>query len=171
MKFTVQGKILSEVICYIEREKQAAKRNIPLESVPLKYGAIRLAVNLIELENKVHVINKSSKDASIKQERLILEISYKFDKDGKVISDHEIIEELHKGQDVELTLDQGYIAKNHHLKLINTAPNSIVKSYFVKCWADKISFLNVPEMTPENSTITPKEVVTKMSLNPNLIIA
>lgn len=169
MRFTVQGKVLSKVECHKERQVQAQRKGLQLDSVPLKYGAVRIAVNLIELQDTVYLIDKSSKDFSIKEERLILEISYKFDVNGNIISEHDIVNDLEIKDDVELIMEDAYVAKNHYLKLINAGQETI-KSYFLKSWANKIYFLNSITELPSNNIIKPKSVIQKLNMNLELVI-
>lgn len=170
MRFTVQGKVLSKVECHKERQIQAERKGLTLDNVPLKYGSVRIAVNLIQLGETVYLIDKSPRDFSIKEERLILEISYKFDVEGNIISEHDIINDFNIREDIELVMDDAYVAKNHYLKLINVGEYTTIKSYFLKSWANKIYFLNCVAALPFDNTITPKTVVQRLNMNSDLVI-
>lgn len=170
MEFIAQGKVLSKVDCHIERQKQAERSNTHIDEVPLKYGSVRLGVNLIQFEGVTYTINRASIDKDIKEERLILEISYKFDSEGNIVSEHEIINEFNIGDNLELDMDSAFISKQHYLKLINVGIGTTIKSYFIKSWANRIDFLNVAEMEGKNNFITPKTIVQKISQDKSLII-
>lgn len=170
MKFIAQGKVLSKVDCHIERQKQAERTNTHIDEVPLKYGSVRLGVNLIQFEGVTYTINRNSIDKDIKEERLILEISYKFDREGNIVPEHEIINEFNIGDNLELNMDSAFISKQHYLKLINVGIGTTIKSYFIKSWANRIDFLNVAEMEGKNNFITPKTIVQKISQDKSLII-
>jgi hypothetical protein len=170
MRFTIQGKVLSKVACHKERQIQADRKGLTLDSVPLKYGAIRVAINVIQLEEDVYLIDKASNDYDIKEERLILEISYKFDKEGNIVKDHDVINDLEINEGVELIMDDAFVAKNHYLKLLTAGPHETIKSYFLKSWANKIYFLNAIAELPASSTIKPKEVIKRLNLDTQLVI-
>lgn len=171
MKFIAQGKVLSKVDCHIERQKQAERTNTSIEDVPLKYGSVRIGINLISFNNVIHTINRISDSKDIKEERLILEISYKFDAEGNICEEHEIINEINVGDNIELHMNSAFISNQHYLKLINVGFGTTIKSYFVKSWANRIDFLNVAEMEGQNNFITPKEVIQKISKDKTLIFA
>lgn len=170
MQFTVQGTVLSKVLCHKERQIQAERRGLSINEVPLKYGSVRIGVNVIKLDGTVYKINKMTDALNIKEERLILEISYKFDEEGNVIEYHDIVNDLEQYTDVELSMGDAYISKNHYLKLINVGSSSTIKSYFIKSWANKIYFLNSLELKTSDEWIKPKQVVKTMCLDPQLII-
>jgi hypothetical protein len=170
MRFTVQGKVLSKVECHKERQIQAERRGITLDQIPLKYGSIRVAVNLIKLKDTVYLIDKTSNDYNIKQERLILEISYKFNTNGNIIDEHNVIDDLSIKEDIELIMDDAFVAKNHYLKFINVGSQTTIKSYFLKSWANKIYFLNSIADLPFDEIIAPREVIKTLNLNKELII-
>jgi len=171
MKFIAQGIVLSKVACHIERQKQAERTGVLINDVPLKYGSVRLAVNLINLNNTTSTVTKLSLYPDVKEERLILEISYKFNPDGSIVSQHDIIDQITVGHSLELSMDCAYISKTHYLKLINVGINTTIKSYFIKSWADRIHFLNSPELKPNpHNSITPKLIVQKLCQDSSLII-
>ncbi len=170
MRFTIQGKVLSKVECHKEREFEAERKNITIDKVPLKYGSVRIAVNLIKLGQEVYIINKETNESNVKEERLILEISYKFDNEGNVIEDHDIINDFQVKEELEMIMDDAFVSKNHYLKFINTTSNQVIKSYFLKSWANKIYFLNCVEAMPADGDITPKEVIKQLNLNDQLVI-
>lgn len=177
MKFIAQGTILSKVECHHERKVRAELLNKPLEEVPLTFGSLRMGVNVIALYNSnnnisnIYNVDKYSNEKDIKEERLILEISFKYNKEGSIIEEHKVVEELIKGEQFELVMDSAFISKKHNLKLINTSSNGIIKSYFMKSWADKINYFTIPELEKATELITPKEMVQKISLDKELIIA
>jgi hypothetical protein len=171
MRFLIQGKVLSKVECHLEREAQANRKGITLDSVPLKYGSVRIAVNLINLDDTAYMIDRKSSDLNIKEDRLILEISYKFDAEGNVAEEHDIINDLHIKDNIELIMEDAYVAKNHYLKLINVGESTTIKSYFLKSWANKIYFLNEVAHIPYEDSITPKAVLQKLNVNQELVIA
>lgn len=171
MEFIAQGKVLSKVDCHIERQKQAERTNTSIDEVPLKYGSVRVGVNLISFNKVIHTINRTSVDKDIKEERLILEISYKFDAEGNISEEHEIINEMNVGDSIELDMSSAFISSQHYLKLINVGFGTTIKSYFVKSWANRIDFLNVAEMQGQNNFIAPKEVIQKINKDKTLIFA
>lgn len=171
MKFIAQGTILSNVACHNEREVRARQLGKPIEEVPLTFGSLRMGVNLIKLDDTVFNIDRKTNNPNIKEQRLILEISYKFDKQGDIIEAHQVIEELEVNKKYELVMDSGFITEKHYLKFISAGNNKTIKSYFIKSWADNIYFLTEPELQLGAKQITPKEVVKKFSLNEQLVIA
>lgn len=170
MRFVVEGKVLSKVACHNERRVRAALENIELEEVPLRYGSLRLAVNKIKLDDVVYNIDKSSSDPLVKEQRLILEISYKFDKEGKILDDHSIIEDLLKGSEYELTMDHSFIRKNHYLKFIPAGNNQTIKSYFLKSWANHIYYVDVCTLNSTTRSISPKAVLINRKVDNSLVI-
>ena len=175
MKFIAQGTILSKVACHNERQVHAQRLNKPVEEIPLTFGSLRMGVNLIAFyendQRVVYNVDRRSTDKDIKEQRLILEISFKYDRDGNVIEAHEVVNELVKGQQFELTMDSAFITKNHYLKFVSGGKGRTIKSYFIKSWADKINFLSTPELQMGTQLITPKQVVQRVSLDKELIIA
>lgn len=172
MKFIAQGTILSKVACHNEREVRAQATGKPIEEVPLTFGSLRMGVNIIKLdqENITYNIDRRTDEPNIKEQRLILEISYKFDKNGDIIQAHEVIEELEVNKKFELIMDSAFITEKHYLKFLNIGHGETIKSYFIKSWADNIYFLNVPSLQIGTQQITPKEIVKKFSLNKQLVI-
>ena len=65
MEFIAQGKVLSKVDCHIERQKQAERSNTHIDEVPLKYGSVRLGINLIQFEGVTYTINRTSIDLGV----------------------------------------------------------------------------------------------------------
>lgn len=170
MRFVVEGKVLSKVACHNERRVRAEQENKSIEEIPLTYGSIRIAVNKIRLNDKVYNIDKSSEDALVKEQRLILEISYKYDTEGNIIEDHSVVEDLLVGSEYELTMDRSFIRKNHYLKFINAGSNQTIKSYFLKSWANDIYYVDICTLGQTHNIISPKQVLQKRSVDKELII-
>lgn len=171
MKFIAQGTILSNVACHNEREVRAHNMGVPIEEVPLTFGSLRMGVNIIQIEDTVYSIDRRINNPNIKEQRLILEISYKFDEHGDIIQAHEVIEELEVNKQFELVMTSAFITNKHYLKFINAGKDRTIKSYFLKSWADHINFLTEPELQIGTELITPKEVIKKFSMDKQLIIA
>lgn len=171
MKFIAQGKILSKVDCHNERLVKAERFNKPVEEVPLTYGSLRMGVNLIQIEDVVYSVDRRSEDKDIKEVRLILEISYKFNKKGEIRNAHSVVDELKVGEVFELHMNSAFLSKDHILKYASVGKGKVIKSYFIKSWADRIDFLSTPELKMGTQLITPKNVLHKVNLNKELIIA
>jgi len=171
MKFIAQGTILSKVACQNERHVRADLLNKSVDEIPLTFGSLRMGVNLISFDDVVYHIDRRSNNKDIKEQRLILEISFKYDIDGNVIEAHDVVNELNKGEQFELSMNSAFITKNHYLKFVSGGKGRTIKSYFIKSWADKINFLSTPELQVGTELITPKQVVQKVSLDKELIIA
>jgi len=184
MNFIAQGIILSHVACHNERRKAAERLNKPLEEIPLKFGSVRMAVNRIQFlqegaeENTTFEIDRSSDDISIREQRLILEISYKFDyretevgqSYGPIVEEHDIVNELKVNERYLLKMNHSFVNSKHYMKLINPNGNNAIKSYFLKSWADNITFVAPPELLNGEDNITPKGVIQKFNLNKELVI-
>lgn len=182
-EFIAQGIVLSHVACHNERRRAAERLNKPVEEIPLKFGSVRMAVNRIQLTDgdttQVYDIDKSSDDPAIKEQRLILEISYKFDYQnvqegsitGPVIEEHDIVNELQINHRYSLHMTDSRVNERHYMKLINPSAGNAIKSYFLKAWADDINFLDEPSLLQTGLSISPKNVVQGFNLNPQLVIA
>lgn len=171
MKFIAQGKILSKVDCHNERIVKAARFNKSVEEVPLTFGSLRMGVNLIQMDDTIYTVDRRSNDTDIREVRLILEISYKFNKEGKIKEAHDVINELTVGNPFQLHMDSAFLSKDHLLKYAGAGKGRVVKSYFIKSWADRINFLSTPELKMGSELITPKDVLKRINLNKELIIA
>ena len=180
-KFVAQGIILSHVACHNERKKTAERLNKSINEIPLKYGSVRMAVNSIQFTSndsvETYIIDKSIDELNIREQRLILEISYKFDYQNAVdienpiiINDHDVVTELEVGKRYSLHMLSSHVSKKHYMKLINPSCDNTIKSYFLKSWADSISFLSPPELPFTENRITPRNVINKFNLDPQLII-
>ena len=205
MKFIAQGIILSITPCYNEQYLESKRRRTTIDKVPLRYGSIRLAINSVELDDIRYRINRKPVNSKFKEERLILEISYKYNRDKfnwinldsfnsklcvynsnyaglrnltewqnknpEIIPEHQIVNNLQVGKNYTINLNSLYIAKKHNVKIIGNNPDQLIKSYFVKAWADniiKISNLRLPNIT---ASIKPLEVTKKICLDKTLILA
>jgi len=182
-KFIAQGIILSHVACHNERRKAADRLGKPLEEIPLKFGSVRMAVNRFQVVSDdntttTYEIDKNSSEDNIKEQRLILEISYKFnykeatvgDVTGGVIDDHEIVNELKTNHQYSLHMADCRVNERHYMKLINPSRDGAIKSYFLKAWADDIEFLAPPELNFTSNSMTPRDVIKGFNLNPQLSI-
>lgn len=180
--YIAEGIVLSQVVCHNERYKAAQRFNKSIEEIPLLFGSVRMAINKIELElngtKKVYEINKYTDNTVIKEQRLILEISYKFNYKnaskenitGGLIEEHEVVEELEIGKYYSLHMSTSHVHHKHFMKLINPSTDKTIKSYFLKSFADQITFLSTPELKSTNLTITPIEVIKQFNRNEDLII-
>ena len=173
-RFTVQGVIVSKVDCNNERRVSADRLGIPMERVPLKYGSLRMGVNLIEVEGYTYIISKKPRDEGIKEERLILEISYRYDYKNnslRVTPEHSCVNTLKKGDSVSIEMNHAFVSKNHCVKLINGGTNRAIKSYFMKAWADDIGSIDRATLVGGRNRITPYEVLKSLNMDKQLIIA
>jgi len=174
---------LSRVACQNERRKAAQRFNKPLEEIPLKFGSVRMAVNKIQLtdnneDTTTYRIDKSIKDENIREQRLILEISYKYDYkqansnniNGPIIKDHDVVDELKVGKHYSLYMKHSCVKEKHYMKLINPSQINTIKSYFLKAWANDITFLSPPELPDATQYISPQDVVINFNINPQLVI-
>lgn len=135
----VKGIVLSKIDCLLERQMQAARLKKETKEVPLKYGSMRVGVNLIQFEedNNIYQINKESLDF-VKEERIILEISYKYNEYGQIVDEHDVVRHMHNKMPILLNVEHSYVSPKHYVKFINMGTSQTIKSYFIKCWADKV---------------------------------
>ena len=170
--FLAQGIVLSNVACHNERRRTAQRLNKDISEVPLRYGSVRVAINRLQLDGVLYSIDKSSDDEDIRENRLILEISYKFDEDENIVEEHEIVNDLIVGQEFDLHMNHTFIKKNHLMKVINPGTPNAIRSYFIKSWADHIDFLTPAEVNEEaSSSIKPIEVVHTFNVDKSLVLA
>lgn len=177
--FIAQGIVLSHVACHNERRRASERLNKPIEEIPLMFGSVRMAINKIQLDGQVFDIDKSSTVSSIKEQRLILEISYKFDYKnvapgelaGPIIEEHSVVEDMKVNHRYSLHMTDSRVNNKHYMKLINPSAGNAIKSYFLKAWADDINFLDEPSLTSSQLTVSPQEIVKGFNLNPQLVIA
>jgi hypothetical protein len=132
--------------------------------------SIRLAVNKIELEGTTYNIDKASSSPEIKEQRLILEISYRY-KDNEIVEEHDVVNDINVGNSYSITLDKSYVHKNHIMKLIPGGNNTVIKSYFFKAWANYIYFLDEPSLPDTTESIEPLRVLKNQNMDKNLILA
>lgn len=161
-----QGVIISKIACNNERRMAAKRLNKDISEIPLKFGSMRIAVNLINIAGQTFNVSKAPQTEFAKEERLILEISYRFDyknNSTEIIEDHSVVREMNMGDAVELTIDHLFTSKNHVMKVINPVEGEAIRSFFIKTWADRIVFLDAPCMTPGTNVISPIDVVRNVS--------
>lgn len=173
-RFTVQGVIVSKVDCNNERRISAQRLGVPVENVPLKYGSLRMGVNLIEVEGYTYIISKAPREEGVKEERLILEISYRYDYKNnslRVTPEHSLVNTLQKGDSVSLVMSHAFLSKDHCVKLVGAGTSRAIKSYFMKAWADDIVSVDGPTLAGGRNRITPYEVLKSLNTDKNLIIA
>lgn len=153
---TVQGVVVSKIPCHKERYVRAKRENKNIEEVPLRYGSVRMMVNLVKLNGKVFYINrKPTNKKEVQEERLVLEIGYRYDyknyPDQEVISkDYEVINNINVDDYSEIEISHNFISKNHNMTLINAGSNKVVRTYFLKCWADDIIKVSQPVLKGNN---------------------
>lgn len=140
-EFTIQGTVLSKVPCEIERQRRAQEQNVPVETIPLTYGSIRIGVNIIRIDDSNYRVNRFDTE-EFDEERFILEISYRYNlelQDGNVVDAHKVVDTINTGDILDITLDNTYTTRKHNIKIIRTGPGGkCIKSYFTKAWADSI---------------------------------
>lgn len=171
--FIVQGVVVSKVACNNERVIRAEREGKRLEDVPLRYGSLRMAVNLIQLDGIPYLINRKAQEKGIKEERLILEISYRFDYEkelqtGVIIDEHSIIYNINQGDYLEIEMSHGFVVKNHYMSIINPSSTKPVKTYFLKAWADDIVRMSNPVVKPRGKKIRPVSVIRCMNIDQTL---
>ena len=171
--FIIQGVIVSKVACNHERIIRAKRENKELEDVPLRYGSLRMVVNLIQLDGISYLINRKPQEKGIKEERLILEISYRFDYKkelqlARIIDEHSIIYNMNQDDYLEIELSHGFIVKNHYMTIINPGTKKPIKTYFLKAWANDIVNVSDPVIKPQGKKIRPVSVIRCMNVDQTL---
>ena len=174
-KFVAQGVVVTKVACNNERRLAAERLGKSIEEVPLKYGSLRLAVNLIKLDGIPYVISKEPQDNYVKEERLILEISYKFDYEntqdtGRIIDKHSIVYNINEGDCLDITMNNAFLVEKHYMKIINPGTDRAIKTYFIKAWADDIESVTHPQLRSSVKRIRPVSVIRGININQSILV-
>ena len=164
-KITFEGIVLSKVKCNNERKVYAQKVGKKIEEIPIRFGSLRLGVNNIIIDNKLHVIDKMSERENLSEERLLLEISYRYKGNESLIEEHEVIDEIEVGNNYSITINSTFISKNHYSKILPIKNGNIIKSYFIKAWADEIYFIDEVSKKMPTNKITPLEIIKRVAIN------
>lgn len=153
----VSGTFLSDVQCINERKIRAKREGMSISECPIKYGCILFAINAIYINNQHYFINRNTNKGL--EERLVLEIGYQLQPNGKYIKEHQHMVTLHHQPYCILTLNRApYIKTNHQYNV-----REGIGTYFVKLWANNVIDL-VPAMTKERKKcLTPKIAARKLT--------
>lgn len=156
----VQGIILTKIKCEHEQVVRAEREN--KESVPLLYGSLHIGVLALTMNNTFYKIKKESDNENISELRLMLEVSFKY-KDGDIIKQHQIINELKTLEAKKLKLNNVYLRKDHICKTHVDNNGRRINTYFVKVWADELQYDYSKPKTKRR--ITPPDVLKEFNFN------
>jgi hypothetical protein len=171
MRITLQGKVITNIACKRERELYAERNGKSLEEVPIKYGSARISINKVRIDSKgeeVYWVNKISESPDIREVRLLLEISYRFDSALNIVPEHDVMEMLEVGQSYDLILSELNVSPKHHKKLLVLPGRKPILTYFVKTWADCIEFVDLPTLQAGSHSLSPS-LISQYSSNFSLV--